>query len=74
MLILLLDRVVRYNYWTVMHFARLLVSVLAAKEFLNLYLALQLHHAVENGLGTWRASWDIYVNGHNLVNAVENVV
>ena len=46
----------------------------SAEELLHLNLPLQLHHAVEYGLGARRAAGDVNVYGHDFADALHYVV
>ena len=45
-----------------------------AEEFLYLHLALQLHHAVHDGLGTRGTARDKYIHRHNLIDTLHYMV
>ena len=46
----------------------------SSEEFLNLNLALKLHHTVEYGLRTRWAARDVDINGDNLINAFNDMI
>ena len=41
----------------------------SAEEFLHFHLTLQLHHSIQYGFGARRATGDIHIHGHQLVDA-----
>ena len=52
----------------------ILLVVGTTEEFLYLHFTLQLHHAIHDGLRTWRTTWNKHINRHDFLNAFHNMI